>query len=247
MLPAKPQWQKLIHWVSPLLVLSLGLHGLVLLMPIPKKPEIREDLPEPELLEPIRVSALPQPSLPDAAAGSAAANPTAIAPPSPSPSPPAAVPPAPERSPAPRPPAPDSTPASPVAPPAENLAETGSAGNSGNTNLPSGKPTKPDLVPQTYSDVGTTSGEASAALSDLLSFNADAAGDSPPLKFVKHPLPLSFPAADYCFKDYPDPPASVVVVVENAGTDLAVIDGGLTQKTGYAAIDKWVDKSIFPT
>ena len=252
MLPAKPQWQKLIHWVSPLLVLSLGLHGLVLLIPIPKEPEVREEPPEPELLEPMRVSALPKPSLPESTgAESTGAGSAAIAPPELPQSPPAAALPEPERSPEPVPRSPSSVPAPAptlsVAPPAGALGEADGVENVENADSTTGKPTKPDLVPQSYSDVGTTSGEAVTVLSDLLSFNPTAAGDPAPLKFIKHPLPLAFPAADYCFKDYSEPPANMVVIVENAQTGPEVVDGGITQKTGYATIDKWVDKSVFPT
>ena len=253
MLPAKPQWQKLIHWVSPLLVLSLGLHGLVLLIPVPKEPELREEPPEPELLEPIRVSALPKPSLPESTgAESIGAGSAAIASPELTQSPPAAAPPEPERSPEPVPrpsssSAPAPAPAPPVAPPAGDSADAGGAGNAGETASSTGRPTKPDLLPQSYSNVGTTSGEASAALSELLRTYTTAADDPAPLKFIKHSLPLAFPAEDYCFKDYSEPPANVVVIVENAQTGPEVIDGGITQKTGYATIDKWVDKSVFPT
>ncbi|WP_121968646.1 hypothetical protein [Leptolyngbya sp. BC1307] len=253
MLPAKPQWQKLIHWVSPLLVLSLGLHGLALLIPIPKKPEVREEPPETELLEPIRVSALPKPSLPESTgAESTGAESAAIAPPGLTQSPPAAAPPEPERSPEPAPrPSPSSVPAPapalPVAPPAGDLGEADGVENVENADSSTGKPTKPDLVPQPYSDVGTTTGEAAAVLSELLSFNPTATGDPAPLKFIKHPLPLAFPAEDYCFKNYPEPPASVVVIVEKAQTGPKVVDGGITQKTGYETIDKWVDKGVFPT
>lgn len=250
--PAKPPWQKLIHWVSPLLALSLGLHGLALLIPIPKQPEVREEPPEPELLEPMRVSALPKSSLSESTgAESTGADSAAIAPPSLVQSPPAAAPPEPDPSPepAPRPAAavPGPTPASPPAPPAGDPSAVGGTGNAGGTDSPTGKPTKPDLLPQTYSDAGTTDGEALAALSELLSLNTTAAGDPAPLKYIKHPLPLPFPAEDYCFKDYPEPPASVVVVVENTQTGSEVADGNIAQKTGYAAIDKWVDKSVFPT
>lgn len=251
MLPAQPQWQKLIHWVSPLLALSLGLHGLALLIPIPKEPEVREEPPEPELLEPIRVSALPKTSSSESAgADSTGADSAAIASPGLAQAPPAAPPPDPERSPEPATrsaPVQDSAPASPAAPPGGDSSGTEGAGDEEDTDSSTGKLGKDELELQSYNSLGTTDGEASVALSEFLDFNPTAAGDPPPLKFIKYPLPLAFPAEDYCFENYPEPPANLVVVVENAQTGPEVIDGGITQKTGYATIDKWVDKSVFPT
>jgi outer membrane biosynthesis protein TonB len=42
MLPPKPIWQKFSFWVRPMLLISLGLHGLFLLMPLPIEPETKE-------------------------------------------------------------------------------------------------------------------------------------------------------------------------------------------------------------
>ena len=49
---------KFLRWLSPLLLVSLGLHGLGLLVPVPEKPE---DIARPEYIEPesIQVSTLP--------------------------------------------------------------------------------------------------------------------------------------------------------------------------------------------
>ena len=58
MTTAKPKWPKILHWLSPLLFVSLGLHGLGLLLPVPEKPE---EIERPEFIEPesIQVSTLP--------------------------------------------------------------------------------------------------------------------------------------------------------------------------------------------
>ena len=49
---------KFLRWLSPLLLVSLGLHGLGLLVPVPEKPEDIEQF-EPEEFDPIAVSTLP--------------------------------------------------------------------------------------------------------------------------------------------------------------------------------------------
>ncbi len=249
MIPAKPNWKKLTHWLSPLLVLSLGLHGLMLLVPVPKKAEIMEEPPETELLEPIQVSTLPKLSLSEATS-----EPTAIAPSGGAPSEPQrlleSVPPAPlpaSAAPRPSPQAATPAPSSAPRPPSDQTADPGAAdpGNPAD-GTPSDRPQKTDPIPQAYNEEGTSPGEASAEISNILDlYQTDETPVS--LKFVKHDLPLAFPSDDFCFKDYLEPPASVVVIVENTQSGLEAVDGNLTQRTGYAAIDKWINKSVFPT
>ncbi|MGD1864345.1 MAG: hypothetical protein ACFB0D_07305 [Phormidesmis sp.] len=79
MTSAKPKWPKLLRWLSPLLLASLGLHGLGLLLPVPETEEIER----PEFVEPesIQVSTLPPTLKPPAPE------------PAPPPLPPAVVPP----------------------------------------------------------------------------------------------------------------------------------------------------------
>ncbi len=60
---SKFSWSKRVHWLSPLLLVSLSLHAIGLSLPIPPEPEKPED-PTLELLEPIQVSTLPIGSLP---------------------------------------------------------------------------------------------------------------------------------------------------------------------------------------
>jgi hypothetical protein len=59
------QQSKIMRWLSPLLLVSLGLHGLGLLVPIPRKAEVLNE-PEELALESIPVSILPAEPLPDA-------------------------------------------------------------------------------------------------------------------------------------------------------------------------------------
>lgn len=245
MIPAKPNWKKLTHRLSPLLVLSLGLHGLLLLIPVPKEAEIREDPPETELLEPIQVSALPKPSLSEATS-----EPTAITPPGGAPSEPQRSPePAPIPSSVPRisPQAATPAPSSAPRPPSDQTAPSGDAvpGDADPGNPADGptsdRPQKTDPIPQAYSREGTSEGDASGALSEFITFNPV------PFKKIQHALPLAFPSDDYCFEDYPEPPASLIVLVENTPSGLDAVDGGIIQKTGYASIDKWIGKSVFPS
>lgn len=53
----KPSWKKLIGWLGPVLLASLGLHALLLLVPIPESEPIEEV--EVELPDPIQVTELP--------------------------------------------------------------------------------------------------------------------------------------------------------------------------------------------
>lgn len=245
MIPAKPNWKKLTHWLSPLLVLSLGLHGLMLLIPVPKKAEIREDPPETELLDPIQVSTLPKPSLSEATPESTDATPSGGA--SSEPQRPPELAPIPASAPRPAPQAANPAPNSAPRPPSDQTATPGAAtpgaaapGNpAGGT--PSDRPKKPDPIPQAYNGEGTSEGDASGALSEFIEFNPV------PFKKIQHALPLAFPSDDYCFEDYPEPPASLIVLVENTQSGLDAVDGGVIQKTGYASIDKWIGKSVFPS
>ena len=56
--PALFKGSTLLRWVSPVLLISIALHGLAVLVPVPEQEDIAEE-PETEELEPIQVSTLP--------------------------------------------------------------------------------------------------------------------------------------------------------------------------------------------
>ena len=55
--------KKALTLISPMLIVSLGLHGLAMLLPVPEKEEIVEE--EPELPEPIQVSEISELEIPE--------------------------------------------------------------------------------------------------------------------------------------------------------------------------------------
>ncbi len=216
---AKFNRKKIIHWLSPLLILSLGIHGLVLLVPIPEKSDLVEE-PDPELLEPIQVSTLPP--LPEAATDQP---PIAILPensepvvpePAQTAQPvPAAAQPAPQNTPNPQP-LPTSTMPAPAT-------------------MPITKPSKPPpATPQPYSAAGTTAAEARNA---VIAFGSTY-GALP--KNVDTPLALTYPAERRCF-DPASLEASMAVAVNNGG---GVIGGKVVKNSGSTVVDEWIEDTL---
>ncbi|MBE9063519.1 hypothetical protein [cf. Phormidesmis sp. LEGE 11477] len=64
MTSVSPQRPKIMRWLSPLLLLSLGLHALGLFVPVPRKAEVPQEVEE-LTLDSIQVSVLPAESVPD--------------------------------------------------------------------------------------------------------------------------------------------------------------------------------------
>lgn len=216
---AKLNRKKIIHWLSPLLILSLGIHGLALLIPIPEKADPKEE-PKPELLEPIQVSTLPP--LPEAATEPSIAEPPPKSPEPVVPEPvqtaqpvPAISQRAPQNMPSPQP-SPDPTAPAPT-----------------ETSTP--KPSKPSpATPLPYNPAGTTEREAR---NETVAFINAYGGNLP--KRVDTPLALVYPAGGDCID--PAPEASVAVAVNNGG---GVIDGKVVKSSGLDKINQWIEDTV---
>lgn len=240
----KSRWSKLIYWLSPLLLLSLGLHGLGMLVPIPETKEVIER--EEELPDPIQVSELPVPL------------PSAEPEPEPIPEPPPEVvtPQKPESEPAsqkpitieaplPAQPSPENPPEPPPEPPPSNT--------------PPGA-TPPTPTRQARNTTGTTPGEAVGATNDF--FSAGGIGDFYELTILDLGSPvgnstslftLNYPVDnDSCFEDLPNEPLDVNFIaivgdfedISSGGWRRSVLDGELLQKTGYMPVDDWITEVL---
>ena len=255
MTSAKPKWKKAIAWVSPLLVVSIALHGVAMLLPIPEKVETVEK--EPELREPIQISELPELEIPEPEPAPVfVPAPALVEPPQPSqpqpsqpqpltpqPAPPQPVQPEPQPAPIePQPQPPDPTPpednSPPPATPADNSSQT--APQTGRT--PSGPP--PNTARNIARDrAAATPQEITDELDAIVKiddFNAI------PSKQIKAPLNLAFPSDGLCLEGDPTEigSAGVVVFEDNGGTP-ELITGAILDKTSYKVIGKWLDKTIF--
>ena len=222
-MPQKPNWRKFTHWLSPLLIVSLGLHGLVMLIPLPDKDEPIEE-PEAELPEPMSVTQLPKTpeplSKPPTAASTSkpplgVVNPesksssTALNVPKPTPEP--------QRIPT-QPPAqtPAQTPTqTPAQPPAQTPAQT---------------PTQPAANPQPYSRTGTTNNEK------LIAGGLFASKYGKPEE-VKPLLDLGYPANGNCFDQGTNLEAAVGISVDEQGN---VGASELLQPTIYPVVNDWI-------
>jgi len=234
------------RWLSPLLLVSLGLHAVALWLPIPPKPEKPEE-PESELLEPIQVSTLPIGSLPSKAQPEPepepepepAPPPEPLAPP-PAPAP-AIPPPAPEAFPFSEAPLPQTAPAAEEPPPAESpppaenppLAENPSPEGE----LPPEKDPLPeknppsDQPPEEYSAEGTrprdTAGlsEFSAAIESFAPAGA---------KFLNGKVYALEYTGDRCYQDETALSGAIGVLINQTG-DLQ--EGRVTTSTGYGSMN----------
>lgn len=227
----KINWRKFTHWLSPLLLVSLGLHGLVMLIPLPGKDEpikkTEVDLPAPMSVTELPKGAKPAPEdgfIPTLA-------PNTITPLEPSSKP--VTQPTPVVTPAPTPPS-ASTPA-PRPTPASTPAPTSNT----STSTPASTPTPPLVTPiagQPYSVQGTTPTEGRDASLAFLTRNNLLAS-----KAIRKPLSLSYPAAGKCFKETTSPKAVVDFVINKSG---AILDAEVTRKTGYSDIDQWLYDAV---
>lgn len=206
------------YWLSPLLLVSIGLHGLALVIPIADKQDVVEE-PEPELPEPIRVSDLPKVApepAPDPPILSeptdtppAPPPPVAIAPPPPVGQPPSAPDPTPPPNPKPK----SDPDIDPDPAPPDN-----SSHNAGN-----------QVVRQEYDATGTTEGERAIA---GFSF----AGTYGKAEEIGSVLTLNYPAAGSCF-EAPPQVAVIALVIDKSGN---IIHDEFLKKTGYPVIDNWL-------
>lgn len=227
------RWRRgFLYWVSPVLLVSLGLHGLAMLLPLPERDEVveQEDVPLPE---PISVTTLPPiaDEEPEAIAPPAAfipepapiieAPPPVVEPPpvviQPEPEP--IIEPEPEPTPDPVPdPIPDPTP-DPVPDPTPD------------------PPLTPDPVPvsaqpQNFSDAGRTSKFSRDQFTEFSKQYGIPQGFS-------YSLSLIYDAAGQCFDK--DIDAQLMVAVNEYSE---IERGEFNKKTGYDLIDNWLSSFI---
>ncbi len=227
MLPEKLNWRKLLRQLSPVLIASIGLHGLALLIPIPEKAP-PEEL-EIELPEPISVTKLPK-------------SPKPASPPEPSFAPaPVFVPPL-ELAPVVQPPQVIIVEKEPAVPVPTELAEPV-------------KPITPEdlqpidpppleipplesttVEPQQYVSKETTAGDYKEAVASFFAAHGRD-GD------IETVLDLGYPANGLCFENETDLEAIAAVVFDKFGD---IINSGLLRSSGYAAIDAWLTAYISP-
>ena len=243
MTPAKPNWQKILQWFSPLLLVSLGLHGIAMVIPVPDKEEIVEE-PDVELPEPISVTELPpgiepepEPE-PEPVFVPAPPPPAVIAPPPPEPPP--------EPPPVVQPPAVVELPPEPELPPElepepETIPEPETNFEPEPEVNSSSKPTKPPTMPQAY-----TPGDGRAER-DLRTqfFTIYGVPES-----IEMPLTLNYPADGKCYENETPLTVQVLVSIDKYGNVSADTEDNdiivIAKTSGYADIDQWItDQSIF--
>ncbi|MEL6813293.1 MAG: hypothetical protein AAFP03_00605 [Cyanobacteria bacterium J06598_3] len=230
-------WKKFAYyWLSPLLLVSLGLHGVGLLIPMPDlTPEALED-PEVELPDPIQVTELPLKLEPEP---EPEPEPVFIPPPPPVVIPPPVTPPpvveaAPPPVVEPLPPEPDPLPELEPAPELEPVPDSNGQ-----------KPLKTPSTPQNY-----VAGRARDATNASLLFGSKYGNGDP----VGTPLAITFLADEgICYDKGPTIDIPVLVAVDNQG--YLVVEGKdengedkyaitIVQTSGYADIDAWLRESL---
>ncbi|MEM6449137.1 MAG: hypothetical protein AAF703_02365 [Cyanobacteria bacterium P01_D01_bin.105] len=229
--------QSFLYWLSPILLASLGIHGLALLVPLPERNEVIEQEVVP-LPDPISVTTLPP-----------APEPTVLPPevfiPEP---PPAEVVPA--------EPPPPATPIEPEiqqpapAPPAQEVTQEPTPAQ---TTTPTQEPTQ---APAPATEVnrslkGTSQSEATQNLFSFIQINTLDPDNPLAYEPIRTQLELIFPSDRYCLKTVDGEPAtesdtSVIVLIEKfTDGSLDWNDGQTVQLTGYKNVDAWVDQTLF--
>lgn len=245
------------RWFAVLVLVSVGLHAIAFLIPISEEQTVIEK--EEVLPEPIQVSSLPLSELPEEEPAEPLAEPQ--------PAPPAPPPPPPEPAPVPQQPVAAPLPATlppellqeplvePIVEPPVELPPDDPPPKD-----PDPKPPDQPVTRQSYDATGTTQEEAfselgsffnSGGLGDFYNFNfadmqpVSAGGGSAPL------LSLSYPAEENsCFEDISNPSleAGLAAIVgdleENGSNKRAVIEAQVLQKTGYEAVDTWLEDVV---
>ncbi len=236
------------RWLSPVLLVSLGLHAMALWLPIPSEPEPPE-VPESELLEPIRVSTLPVGSLPSKAQLEPDPAPLPA-----SPKPPALPPvlaPTPEAVPFSEAPPPQPAPAVEAPPPVENppLAEDLPPEDLPPEDLPpEDLPPEGELPPEKdpppeknppseqspeeYSAEGTSSRDL-ASLGEFSEAIVDFAPDGP--KFLVGKIYALEYTGDRCYQDETALSGAVGVLIDKVG-DLQ--ESRVITSTGYTSMNE---------
>ncbi|MEL7352452.1 MAG: hypothetical protein AAF171_21885 [Cyanobacteria bacterium P01_A01_bin.116] len=261
MTPAKPNWQKVIYWFSPVLGLSIALHGLALLIPVPPEKEPIEET-QVELPEPIQVSELPKRPKPTAPEPT---EPIVVPPPAPVVEPP--LPAAPD-------PVPESIPELVIVPEPDTIEQPlpelqpqdfeafeplEPDPQTPDTQTPDSQ--DPDTLPQEQptrqafnSDLANAPSIGAGSPLDVLRTGYQDESGELPQKNIRKKLALKFPKANTCFEGLEVPQelrlSSGIVLekLEDAqGQSLIeIVDGSLLQATGYQGLNSWTDQSILP-
>ncbi len=250
MLPKKNNWRKLPLQISPILIVSIGLHGLALLIPVPDKAPPAE--PEIEMPDPISVTELPKVTRPKPTAPpeSIFAPPPVVAPaPAPvEPPPPQII--VVEAEPPAQPPRPDPLPAPTLDPTPNPIPDP--IPDPTPTPDPTVTPT-PDPVVQVRRSRGTSPAEEKQKRDEgTQNLETLTAANPGAFKPVKKALNLSFPADSYCIKTEAEEVVSeveafVAIVIEQYDDgSLEFIDGGIINTADYDVVDTWIDQTVFP-
>ncbi|MEM8503424.1 MAG: hypothetical protein AAF716_09755 [Cyanobacteria bacterium P01_D01_bin.1] len=228
---------KIMRWLSPLLLVSLGLHGLGLLIPVPRKAEVLNE-PEELSLESIPVSMLPAEPLPEMPVVELPP------PPEPDPTPEISLPAPPAVSASPPPPAVEAPPIQPEPEPTpspEPTSEPASEPVTSTEALESNKPIKPDsLEPQELRSEGTQSEN----LASFMAFQTIVAGVDE--EMIADPIRRENYELDYlqglCFPDVERVTGSVGVIFDGASQLYAAKAITSTRIDAVdAAVEKWFD------
>jgi len=251
----EPKLPKYLRWLTPLLVVSLGLHGLGLLIPVPERPE-KEPI-EIEEIESISVSTLP-PILAPAAADDS------VPPPSPVPLPPEQLPPEPPPIAAPLPPEQlspvPSPPEEPLLPPEPDPLVPAMPTLAPTTPTTPVTPTTPIIPPtrRIYSRANVNFSAAQAALTDF--FAPGGVGDTFTLSFadlkqvggsgVLTEITYVDPDPNSCLDGFPAAETFGFVAVIGDTSDSSgqpmrnILDVKLLQPTTDNDVDSWLETTV---
>ncbi len=221
------------RWLSPLLLVSLGLHGLGLLVPVPKEAEVPEDVEE-LALDSIQVSILPAEPLPSIPAQTV--SPQVLSPQVPPQPPPQVLVESPPLEPITEGPAVTSPLEATVASEPAQEVKTDIASP---TNLGPGKqPKTGPFVSEQYDSENT------GVTFDGFEETYSRVDGSLVPEFVKGAYQLDY-LGNECFEEIDTVQSQIGVVVESLDNEPRIIAGDIIQRTGYektnAALQAWLN------
>ena len=219
------------RWLTPLLLVSLGLHGIGLFAPVPRKAEVKEEVEE-LALESIQLSVLPAEPVPEVSVDTPL--PEVIPEVTPAPIA-AAVPQAPVEI-----PHSDPVPVSSLEPPPIENNQAPPTVVEKPIDLESAKPPKLDSSgPQQFNPEGTQ-----ASYDAFFAIAARIDSSLVPEFVVKDTYELDY-LGNECFEDTASVKSVVGVIVEDVAGTPQIQDGDIIQRTGYgktdAALQEWLD------
>mgnify|MGYP001791686337 CR=1 FL=1 len=233
---------KLMRWLSPVLLVSLALHGVSLLVPIPQTPEVIEE-PEPEVLEPIQISTLPvdlDDLEPEPLSASPPPEPAPVTPPpEPLPAqPPIELPPEPELLLEPEPPAESEAPIEQETPPEQDTpAEE-------ETPVEQDPPAEQDPPPAGDYDPDVAGNRDLSGYQAFVELTSRYDSELVATPLNNDTLSLQY-TGSRCYQDLDTLSGAIGVVMENTQ---ALLAGQITGKTGSktmdASIDRWFQEQI---